>query len=174
MRKLIALMAFAIVTVGSPVMVHAEDGKKAVAVLDVEAVIVNSKQGKSATAQLQKLEKDLQALIKDNRTKLADLEKSLLKDGKEKMSKAEFEKARNDFTTAAKKYQDKINEARKNLEDKKVALLGAIHKNVSQIAADVADEHKFQVVIDRKSVVLVQEELDITRDVLTRLDKQFP
>jgi Skp family chaperone for outer membrane proteins len=173
-KKLITLFAFATLIIFSPVKAHAEDTQKAVAVLDIEGVIVNCKEGKRAADRLKKQETELQTLIQDNRKKLADLEKSLLKGGKEKMTKEEVEAAKTQFTNTAKSYQDKINQSRKSLDDSKVKLLGDIQKKVSQIAADVADERKLQVVVDRKAVVLVQEDLDISQEVLSRMDKKYP
>ena len=65
-------------------------------------------------------------------------------------------------------WQEKV-----DLQRMEMGALREIQESIAKISADVADEKKIQMVIDRKSVVIAQQGLDITAEVLKRLDEKM-
>ena len=57
--------------------------------------------------------------------------------------------------------------------DKTLSVSDENRKKIIEVTASIADEKKYQVVLTRDSVVIVQKEMDITKEVLSRLNKKI-
>lgn len=141
-----------------------------VAVLDMEAVVKNSVAGKGLQkelkARMDKIKAEAEAFKKD----MADKEKALVAKYKESGDPKAVEAERKKFADELKASQKKIIDENVALEKSKLAAIGTIQQNIAKVAADIADERKIQIVVDRKFVVIAEQSLDISEEVLKRLD----
>lgn len=152
-----------------PAAAHVEK----IAVVDVQALLNDSKAGKSIQAQIKKQSES----FKDEFSKLEkDLEatKKKLIDDKANANTPEFAAKQKDF-------EARMNDARKVVQQKKMALeKGAadavleLRKAVVKVVADIADKEKYTLVVTRDNVVLAEKEMDITEKVMVQMDKDLP
>ena len=166
MRLLILLTVF---TLSFPLAAHAEQSK--IAVVDVEKILNISKAGKSIQQQLRerreghqkefsKLEKDLNAS-----------EKKLLKE-KPDLSAEAFAAKRKEFQTQLLETRKLFQKRRNSLDKGLGTAMSTLRKNIIQVTAEVADEGGYNMILTRDSVVIVEKSMEITKQVLERLDSK--
>lgn len=165
------LALFCLVTVVPISFAHAQQNK--IAVVDVEKVINESKAGQSIQKQLSAKREVFQKEFTGRENNLMNAEKELLK--KKSESSAE------DFATQRKAFEKQLLETRNLFQKRRASLdkglgnaLSELRKNIIQVTAEIADENKYQVVLTRDSVVIIEKEMDITDKVLARLNKKTP
>lgn len=153
----------------STMAVAADEKFQPVAVIDLSKVIETSSAGKDLQAKFKSrkeaLQKEAIAYEKDLREK----EQTLVKD-KKSLDEKGFNEKKKSFEESLKKKRQEILTKNVDLEKSKNEALKAIQSKVAQISADIADEKNIQVVLDRTAVVIAQQSLDITADVIKKLD----
>lgn len=140
-----------------------------IGVIDLAKIIETSAAGKDLQTKFktrkEAVQKEADAFEADVKVK----EQSLIKDSKTLDQKAFTEKR----TTVGKDLQKKkeaIINKNVALEKTKNEALKDIQAKVAQICADLAEQKKIQVILDRSAVVIAQQALDLTADVITKLD----
>jgi Skp family chaperone for outer membrane proteins len=158
----------------TPVLVRAQNGNqdRNIAVVDIEKVLNESKAGKSIQAQLKKHREVFQKEFSDRENKLVAAEKILVQQRTD-LSPEEFAKKRKAFEKQLLETRNLFQKRRNSLDKGLGGSLSNLRKNIIEVTAAVADENKYQVVLTRDSVVIVQKEMDITGEVLSRLNKKI-
>ncbi len=144
-----------------------------IAVVDVEKVLNDSKAGQSIQKQLAVKREAFQKEFSGRENNLMNAEKTLMEKKKD-TSAEEFSKQRKDFEKQLLETRNLFQKRRAALDKGLGDALSELRKNIIQVTADVADEGKYQVVLTRDSVVIIQKEMDITDQVLQRLNKKLP
>ncbi|MFO7561250.1 MAG: OmpH family outer membrane protein [Enhygromyxa sp.] len=157
----------------APVEAAVPDAKK-VALVDLQRVLLETSQGKSAkqdlekavaksTAKLERKAADLQKQYEDLRAKATMLKES------------ELYKRQQDLMTAEQELQQLYAEAQEDLAKKEGLLMEKIYKNASTIVNKMAKEEGIQIVLIRSelTVLYANPQLDITNKVIVAYDKQF-
>lgn len=150
----------------------AEAKSQLIAVVDVDRLLSSSKAGKSIQEQHSKKRANFQKEFSKLENKLIDAEKQLVKD-KESLSPEDFAKKRQGFE---KEFQEtrRLFQKRRNALEKGLAdAFKTLRKIIIQTTAEVSDERKFDIVLTRESVVIVNKNMDITNEVLKRMDKKI-
>ena len=168
MKKLITLAVASLALVASPAFAEATTG-----VVNVAKILHDSKAATSVRTQMQAKQKALQAEVSAKSKELHNEDQSLVKQ-KDSADKAAFDKKVKDF-------QEKASKEERDVQDKKAALdksfagaLEEIQKNVLDITKDVATEKKITLVVSSAQVLYTDPSLDITDEVLKRLDAKLP
>lgn len=169
---LVSLFVLCALWLGAGLPARAE-APVSVAVVDVRALLAKSEAGKSLQAQLDRRRESFQ---KD----FAETEKRLQKTGQEiagqrsSLSVADFEKKK-------KAFEEDVAKSKKRLEDRKQSLDKAFIESVNQIRAkivslstDLARERGYRLVVSRENVIVVDKGLDVTEEVLARMNKALP
>ncbi len=140
-----------------------------IAIVDVEKILAEAKAAKSLQAQLKAKKESFQKEFSAKEKELKAAETALLGQ-KEKVSAEEFNKQR-------KAYEEKVIETRKlfqktrnSLEEGVAKAMSQMRKSIMESAAAVADEKGYDIVLTRESVLIAEKSLDITSDVLAKLD----
>jgi outer membrane protein len=143
-----------------------------VAIVDVEKILAESKAAQSLQKQIQSKKEAFQKEFSGKEAELKKIETGLMAE-REKLSAEEFGKKK-------KAYEEKILETRKLFEKRRNSLDGGLktamselRKNIVQSTAEVADEKKYDIVLTRESVLIAEKSLDITADVLKKLDAKL-
>lgn len=144
---------------------------RSIAVLDLELVVQKSDAGKGIGAALKAKEDALQKEADSYKKSLREKEQKLLKDRKGGVDEKTFDAEKKVFEDEIRKSQKSIMDKSTALEKTKLQALRDINEQIAKITADIADERKLQIVVDRKFVVIAEKELDITEEVLSRLNK---
>lgn len=144
----------------------------AIGVVDLQRILSESEAGKSVQTQLknqrEKLNNDITALEKT----IIEQEKALAKQSKE-LPAAEFEVKKKEFEA---KFIGAREEAKKKRGAADAAMKGALQSlqlEIDRVVAAISEERKFDLVISRNNVVIVSKQLDITEDVLKRLNDKI-
>ncbi len=165
----LAIAGVALLSSAAAMAADAPAAIQPVAVIDLAKVIETSSVGKDLQekfkAKKEALQKEAIAYEKDLREK----ESTLMKD-KKSLDEKGFNEKKNKFEDGLKKKRQEILTKNVDLEKAKNEALKTIQTKVAQISADIADEKKIQVVLDRTAVVIAQQSLDITADVIKKLD----
>jgi len=172
MRYLFTLLFVAVFATGFMGDVYAQDKTQNIAIVDVDRLLSESKAGKSIQTQHSKKREAFQKEFDTLEKKLIETEKQLVKD-KEKLSPEAFQKKRQSFE---KDFQEtrRLFQTRRNALDKGLAdAFKTLRKIIIQTTAEVADEAKYDIVLTRESVVIVDKKMDITDDVLKRMNKKI-
>ncbi len=143
-----------------------------IAVLDLEQVVQKSAAGQSITSAIKVREDALKKEADGYKKSLRAKEVKLVGDRKAGQSDKDFDAAKKAFEQEVKKSQQAIVDKGVALEKSKLEALKAIQSEIAKITADIADEKKLQIVVDRKFVVIAEQSLDITEEVLKRLDEK--
>lgn len=140
-----------------------------IAVVDVEQILTNSSAGKSVQQQLKTRREAFQKEFSARENNLMNAQKSLVAQ-KESLSPEEFNAKRKDFESQILETRSLFQKRRNSLDKGLSNALAELRKNIIQVTAEVSNENSYQIVLTRDSVVIVEKELDITEDVLTRLN----
>lgn len=166
---LVLLMAFAVLT-GAPALTAAAESSK-FAVIDVDALINQSTAGKSMQEQLKVKREEFQKEFSKHEKELADADKAI-SEKKSSLSPEELAKERQAF-------EANLLETRKLFQQRRTALdkglgeaMQSLRKEIVQASAEVAEAKGYHAVLMRESVVIVEKDLDITADVLKKLNEK--
>lgn len=144
-----------------------------IAVVDAQALIAKSKAGKSVQSQIEK-QRDVY------RGQLSKIEKELMEDGK-KLQEDMTNKNSADLATKSKAFEAKKASYQKQAQEKGQALekgasdaLLKIRTAIAGAVKGIAAKDHYTLILTRDNVVLAEEGMDITDQVMAQLDKDLP
>lgn len=144
-----------------------------IGVVNVTKILQDSKAAKSATAQLQAKQKAFQNDL-DAKEKALHAESQALEKQKNSADKAAFEKKVKEFREKAANEQRDIQKKTVSINKAQSAATEEVLKNTYEIVKQISSEKKFNLVIPSTQVLYVDTSLDITDEVLKRLDAKLP
>ena len=140
--------------------------------LDFKYVLNQSEAGKKAQSQLkQKLDNGIKSINKKEKNKKE--EKKKIKKQKKILSPEEYKKK---VTELRKKVKTKKKERTKLLNsvaDERAKARVQLLKNLNPIVKEFMIEKNIRMVIDKRELILADEKLDITDEIINRLDKKI-
>ena len=140
--------------------------------LDFKYILNESIAGKKAQNFLKnKLEKGIKSL-KDKEKKIQEEEKKIIQQ-KKVISAEEYKKKVADLRSKVSALQKERNNlletiARQRSEARKILL-----KNLNPIIQEYMKQNKIRMVVDKKSLLLADENLNITKDIIDLLNKKL-
>lgn len=150
-----------------------EKAEVSLAVVDIQALLKDSKAAQSIESQLGSIRKNFQAEVEKEEKALRAREKEIVekKDSlKEEELKAEVQEFQKEVSASQKKVQD-----RKAKLDKALAnAIGKLRAEIIKVVAEIGDKENLDLVLARTDVVIVSKNLDITGQVLERINRDLP
>ena len=144
-----------------------------IAFLDMKYVLNNSKAGKGAQDFLQKSLKENQKKFSNTENELKNEESDLL--GKKNiLTKEEYKNKSDSLRKKVIKYQSERREALEKITKQRSDARQALLKELDPILKNYVEENNVSLVIDKKNVVMGNNELDITQIIIDRLNKALP
>lgn len=140
-----------------------------IGVIDVMRLVAESTAGKSIMTQL-----DTRAKAIDNETKT--IEQALIKEedaivaAKPSLSAEDFEKKRVAFETKLNASRESINKKSAALEQDRAKAFAQLQQYIAKVSATIAEQRKLRIIVDRASIVIVEQNLDVTNEALTQLN----
>jgi Skp family chaperone for outer membrane proteins len=168
MKKFIFALFATLALVTTPAM-----AETATAVVNVAKIMRDSKAAVSVRSQLQAKQKSFQAELDTKEKALLAEDQALVKQ-KDSADKAGFEKKVKDFREKAAGEQRAVQTKKAALDKAFAAALESIQKNVLDVVKQVATEKKLNLVLSSTQVLYSDAALDITDEVLKRLDGKLP
>jgi outer membrane protein len=144
-----------------------------IAVVNIQQIMRDATAAKNVREQLESKQKAFQS-------DLSKKEEALQKEDQE-LGKKRGVLSKEAFEEKAVKFRTKATDLQKEVQSKKAVLdggferaLNEVQKNVSDIIADMSKEKGFIVAVPTSQILYADPKLDITSDVLTRLNQKLP
>jgi len=144
-----------------------------VAFLDMKYILNNSKAGKEAQSFLKAKVKKTQTQFSKSENELKKIEKDLLAK-KTILSKEDYKKKTNELRKKVRDYQDKRNKFAENIGKIRADAKQELLKNLDPILKEYMIEAGITLIINKKNVVVGNNNLDITNPIVKKLDTKLP
>lgn len=162
--RVLFLLAFATVS-----MTGVASAQQSMAIVDVQMLLTESTAAKNIQKQLQEKRDALQKEFAQYEEKLRTNEKALAGE-KSKLDEAAFKAKRDEFEKSLLETQGLVQKKKRDLEQAVLDSTAVLREALLKIVAAIADEKKYDVVLTRQNVVLADKSLDITSQVLEKLN----
>ena len=144
-----------------------------IAVVDVDRILISSKAAKSIKKQVDKKRETFLKSVKEQEDKLRAEQKEI-EEKRGDMSKE-------DLIKTAQNFEKRRIEAHNTLQKKKAELdksysktMNKLTETITDVCQEIADEQEIDLIITRQNIIIGSNKLDITSDVMSRMDKKLP
>ena len=170
---LAAGLAIGVLLGTAPSPVTAQNVLPAIGVVDVQLILRNSEASKSVRPQIEKLRKSYQSSVREREAELRKASRELQRQ-RAILSPQAFAKKRSAYEEQARKAQIDFQNRKRQLDNAYSAAMRVVHRSMVVSAAKIAEERKFDIVLPKSLVLLADQKLDITDEVLRRVDESLP
>ena len=140
--------------------------------LDFKYILNQSVAGKKAQDALKnKLDKGFKDL-KNKEKKLQEEEKKIIEQ-KKLIKPEEYKSKVNSLRASVSNLQKERNKLLQDVSTQRTKAKSELLKNLNPIIKEYMQEKKIRMVVDKKSLLLADENLDITKEILDRLNKKL-
>lgn len=168
-RLVFISLAIALLGVTSPALAETNLG-----IVNIQKIMKDSKAAQSIRTQLQAKQKSFQSELEAKEKALYAEDQALAKEQATAKDKAAFEQKVKEFRTKAASAQRDAQTKKAQLDKAFAGALEQIQTTVVAIVKDVATEKKMNAVVTSSQVLYADGGLDITAEVLKRLDGKLP
>ena len=144
-----------------------------VMVVDVQALLQNSKAAKMVRGQIEQKRNEY--------TKEISHQEETLRAERDALQRQQATLSPDALNQKGRDFQQKVNDLERNVQGKRQALeksngdaLSKIQEEMLKIIADIAKLRKANLVFQRADLVLFDQTFDVTDEVLQKLDEQMP
>ena len=137
--------------------------------LDFKYILNNSVAGKKAQDNLQKKLKDGINSLNKKEKSLQEEEKKMIQQ-KKVISQEEYVKKVNDLRKKVSSLRTERNTLLEKISKDRSKARNELLKNLNPIIKDYMQEKKIRLVVDKKNIILADEKLDITKDIMEVLN----
>ena len=171
-----ALTAGGAYTAFSPRLAHAEETAATKPVklgfADVKAILTQAKAAQNINDQRKALYEKFYADVKKNDEALKT-EGAAIQDQNGKISKEDYLEKAHDFEKKRIKIQEDLQDREQKLEKAYAEAMQKLGQALSDVVEGIAKEKGFSAVISHQYAVYVDDSLDITQDVIKKLDQKI-
>jgi Skp family chaperone for outer membrane proteins len=143
------------------------------AIINIQKVLRLTLATRAIKPQLNKIRAQMQKKVQE-REKALKAENLSLQEQRAILSPEAFRQRRLDFQAKVAALETDVRSFRKRLDAAGRAAMGQVKRSFSSVAADLAAERKFQLILPRAAAIYVDPAFDITDEVLKRLNKKLP
>jgi len=140
--------------------------------LDFNYILNNSTAGKKVQDSLQKRLKDGISSLNKKEKSLQEEEKKIIQQ-KKVLSQDEYKNQVEKLRSKVSSLQKERGSVLRNLDKKRTKAKNELLKNLNPIIKEYMQEKKIRYVMDKKSLILADESLDITKDIIKRLNDKI-
>jgi outer membrane protein len=144
-----------------------------VMVVDVQALLQNSKAAKMVRSQIEQKRNEY--------TKEISHQEETLRAERDSLQRQQSSMSADALNQKGREFQQKVNDLERNVQGKRQALeksngeaLSKIQEQMLKIIADIARDRKANLVFQRADLVLFDQSFDVTDEILQKLDEQMP
>ena len=166
-------IAAAVLSIGASSLATAQDRQPSIGIVDVQKILRDSQASRSLRPQIEELRKNYQTSVRKRETELRKASQELQRQ-RAILSSQAFAKRRNDYEEKARKAQVDFQQRKRRIDNAYGAAMRVIQKSMVVAAAKIAEERNFDIVLPKSLVLLADQKLDITGEVLRRIDKSLP
>lgn len=143
-----------------------------VGVLDVEKIVKDSKAMRDIQSKVSKKQDEYQKEVTAKQTSL-EAEQKKLEGKKNVLSKDAMDKEVKNFEKKVDDLKNFVDKKQNSLKKASVDGMSKVNDKIKDIIADISKEKEFDLVVPSAQALYYKDELDITNEVLTRLNKKI-
>ena len=140
--------------------------------LDFKFILNESEAGKKAQTSLKKKLNDGISTLNKREKSIQDEEKNIISK-KKIVTPEEYKKLVNELRSKVSKLQKDREKLFKDIAAQRTKARNDLLRNLNPIIKDYMQEKKIRYVMDKKSLILADESLDITKDIIGLLNKKL-
>ena len=148
-----------------------------IGVINMQAAITGSAEGKQAAAQLQSQFAPRQVELQDMQKQIED-DQSRLRTGQTTLSDEEQARLTRDYNSLTRKLQRKSQEDQDDLNDAQQDIINRIGRKMVDVLDKYAKDGGYAVVLDSSSqqtpIIYEANQIDITQDIIRLYDQAYP
>ena len=156
---------------------HAVEAQKlpatVAAVIDYQRILRDAAAAKSIRAQIEARRQAYQEEISKEEQRLHEADKAFAKQ-RSVLSNEAFAEKRRDFEQEVAEVQRLVQERRRELDNMAAAALNEVKAALIEIVTSIAEERGFNLVLPSSEVLFFSRSLDLTEEVLAKLDDRLP
>ena len=172
-KKIVAIVFTMALFINFNTLAETSYPNTSIAIVDLNLILSESKAAKNATKQFEAIQKSTEEKIVASDKKLLE-ERNKLIEQQSVIAPEAFELKAKDYEKKLQEYQvDKQNKLRK-LEGVLQKARNEILENVKPILEEISKELGVTVILEKNSVLLSANNMDITDDVIKKLNKELP
>ena len=173
LRLLAALAVVAVVLIGTPPPVQAQNAPMVIAVVDLQVIFRDSKAAAGVRAAVDKQSKAFQAEISKQESAL-QAEGQQLEQQRATMTAEDFRKKSEAFQQKVNAARQAAAQRRQQLQQMEVGAMNQVQNAINATVADVAKARNISLVLAKGAVLYNLPAFDITAEVLQKLDARLP
>jgi outer membrane protein len=139
-------------------------------VVDMNKILQTADAAKGLFAELEAKRKEFQTQIAKEETALRTTEQEIIKQ-KEKLTKEQFEVKRKEFEGKVTAAQKTVQSRKETLDKAFAEAMGKLRVEILKVSADVAKEKGYNAVFSQEAMVLADQKMDITKEVIEGVNK---
>ena len=172
----VALAAIAVAWL-QPWVPHGAEAQKlpatVAAVIDYQRILREAAAAKSIRAQIEARRQAYQEEISKEEQRLHEADKAFAQQ-RSVLSNEAFAEKRRDFEQEVAEVQRLVQERRRELDNMAAAALNEVKAALIEIVTSIAEERGFNLVLPSSEVLFFSRSLDLTEEVLAKLDDRLP
>lgn len=142
------------------------------AYVDLDFIFANTNLGKKIILELKKENQKNIDNLKKNELKLVELEKDLI-NKKNILSKEEFDKRFSEINSNISSFQKEKKKIIQGFEIIKKKEISSFFKKINPILVEYMKKNSLDLILDKKSIIIAKNELDITIQIREIIDNQM-
>ena len=144
-----------------------------IGIVDVQRVLRDSKASKSIRPTIDNIRKEFQKQVSEQEQSLRQAEQELSRQ-RAILAPEAFAQKRRIFSEQARDAQKSVQKRRRDLDRAFNETKNEILKSLIVVAQEVATEKKLNILIEKRFVFISAKKLDVTDEIIKRLDKLLP
>jgi len=144
-----------------------------IGIVDVQKVLRDSKAAQSVRPEFDRMRKAFQKQVSEQEQRLRQAEQELTRQ-RAILAPEAFTQKRRAFSEEARNAQNSVQARRRQLDKAFDDTKNEILKNLVIVAREVAESRKLNMLLEKRFVFLSAATMDVTDEVISRLDKRLP
>ena len=140
-----------------------------ISTVDISFLLKNSNQGKSIEKKLENLNSKHLKKFQEKK-KILETEEKKVSSKKKILSKEDFNKEVLKFQEKVKNYENERRKSSQEINDIKLKEITKLLEQINKILIEYSNKNSISTVIDKKNVIIIKKENDITKDILKILN----
>ena len=170
--RIVFLIVAALVPAAGPTFAQGAPSP-GIGIVDVQKVLRDSKASKSIRPTIDNMRKEFQKQVSEQEQSLRQAEQELSRQ-RAILAPEAFAQKRRIFSEQARDAQKSVQKRRRDLDRAFNETKNEILKSLIVVAQKVATEKKLNILIEKRFVFISAKKLDVTDEIIKRLDKLLP
>lgn len=143
-----------------------------IAVVDVESILENSQAITHIKKSIADINKQIQKEFSEKELTLKSIETDLIQQ-RGVLNKEEYDAKVSEFNKQVSSAQQEMQKKKSALEQAHTTAISEVHNNTLAVISELSKKHNFNVVLPSAQVFFVENNLNITLEVITTLNKRL-